>query len=156
MTCNVSEYRLGNLSCSVFLIEQEKLQTLCIFDISIIIIPVNHLALFQALLLIPKKVDVSLTGKWCDRVWFVYIWRVDSFCAYKVQVGCITFIYLINLSAREREREKETAKIKYGLFFTKGFSRDNIILFKILKWFYLYFSDHRLEMNTNNSQIYNV
>lgn len=60
------------------------------------------------------------------------------------------------ISQREREREKETAKIKYGLFFTKGFSRDNIILFKILKWFYLYFSDHRLEMNTNNSQIYNV
>lgn len=52
MTCNVSEYRLGNLT---FSIEQEKLQTLYIFIINIIIVQVNGLDLFWALLLIPRK-----------------------------------------------------------------------------------------------------
>lgn len=51
----MSEYRLGYLT---FLIEQEKLQTLYIFVISIIIIQVNDLDLFWAHFWFPKNAYV--------------------------------------------------------------------------------------------------
>lgn len=59
MACNVSEYRLGNLT---FSIEQEKLQTLHIF-IVMIIIQVNGLDFFLGSASDSQKVHMFLVGK---------------------------------------------------------------------------------------------